>query len=234
MIELNSVCKSYTLADSTVSVLQSLNLSVSNGDSVAIVGPSGSGKSTLLLILTGLENATSGTVQFDGQDLARLNADECADLRRDQIGIVFQSFHLIPSLSARENVALPLDISGATNTHRRALEMLDRVGLSDRADHYPAQLSGGEQQRIAMARALVHKPGLIVADEPTGNLDSSTGESIMNLLFDLNKDAGTTLLLVTHDMQVSRRCDRTMRLQDGRLTQVSHSDSAGQPHEDVT
>ncbi len=233
MLELTNVCKSYSLADSTVSVLQSLNLSVGKGDRVAIVGPSGSGKSTLLLILTGLESPTSGTVQFSGQNLGDLSADECADLRRDQIGIVFQSFHLIPSLSARENVALPLDISGATNAQGRALDMLDRVGLVDRADHYPAQLSGGEQQRVAMARALVHGPGLIVADEPTGNLDGSTGERVMNLLFDLNQDAGTTLLLVTHDMELSRRCDRTLRLQDGQLTQLADSDLAGNRGNDV-
>lgn len=234
MIELIDVCKSYTLADSEVSVLHSLNLSVSSGDTVAIVGPSGSGKSTLLLILTGLESATSGTVRFAEQDLAALTADERADLRRDRIGIVFQSFHLIPSLSARENVALPLAVRGATKTNEHAVEMLDRVGLADRADHYPAQLSGGEQQRVAMARALVHQPDLIVADEPTGNLDGRTGERIMNLLFDLNRVSGTTLLLVTHDMEHSRRCDRTLRLQNGQLQEVIHSDLNTQSDEDAT
>ena len=225
MIELNNVSKHYSLADSTVTVLDSLNLVVNNQERVAIVGPSGSGKSTLLLILTGLEYVTSGTVTFDGKELAQLSANECADLRRDQIGIVFQSFHLIPSLTARENVALPLDIRGLANTRQSALDMLDRVGLADRADHYPAQLSGGEQQRVAMARALVHQPRLIVADEPTGNLDSATGDAIMNMLFDLNKDSGTTLLLVTHDLELASHCDRTLRMQDGSLTPLSSTDS---------
>lgn len=221
MIKLTDISKQYSLADSSVIVLQSLNLSVQERGRVAIVGPSGSGKSTLLLILTGLEDATSGSVSIGGQALQTLSSDQRADLRRDDIGIVFQSFHLIPSLSACENVALPLEISGAANTRSRALEMLDKVGLAERADHYPAQLSGGEQQRVAMARALVHQPKLIVADEPTGNLDNATGQLIMDLLFDLNRDSGATLLLVTHDLELASRCDRTMRLQDGALSEVS-------------
>lgn len=220
MIELIDVHKSYTLAESSVTVLASLNLTVAEQERVAIVGPSGSGKSTLLLILTGLEFVTSGTVRFDGKDLSALSANACADLRREHIGIVFQSFHLIPSLSARENVALPLDVSGMPNSRKSALTMLDRVGLADRAEHYPAQLSGGEQQRVAIARALVHGPRLIVADEPTGNLDDNTGKTIMNLLFDLNRDSGTTLLLVTHDLRLAQRCNRTLQLQEGRLSTV--------------
>ncbi len=221
MIKLTDISKHYSLADSSVTVLQSLNLSVQERGRVAIVGPSGSGKSTLLLILTGLEDATSGSVTIAGQALQTLSSDQRADLRRDHIGIVFQSFHLIPSLSACENVALPLEISAASNTRTRALEMLDKVGLLERADHYPAQLSGGEQQRVAMARALVHQPELIVADEPTGNLDNATGQLIMDLLFDLNRDSGTTLLLVTHDLELASRCERTLRLQDGALSEVS-------------
>lgn len=226
MIELHDVSKHYSLANSHVTVLQSLNLSISERERVSIVGPSGCGKSTLLLILTGLEQATTGTVSIDGQALGALSADERADLRRDHIGIVFQSFHLIPSLSARENVALPLEISGGSSTRSVVSDMLDKVGLLDRADHYPAQLSGGEQQRVAIARALVHQPRLIVADEPTGNLDENTGEKLMNLLFSLNQDAGTTLLLVTHDLELAARCDRTLRLQDGYLSDVNDLRSA--------
>ena len=223
MIELTDISKQYTLAETACKVLQTLNLSVAQGERVAIVGPSGSGKSTLLLILTGLEEATSGTVSIAGQLLSTLGSDERADMRRDQIGIVFQSFHLIPTLTARENVALPLEISGQPDTRKRAQEMLNKVGLSDRASHYPAQLSGGEQQRVAMARALVHEPALIVADEPTGNLDEATGNSIIQLLFDLNSESGTTLLLVTHDPDLASRCDRTLRLQDGELNDITAS-----------
>ncbi|MBX2835205.1 MAG: ABC transporter ATP-binding protein [Gammaproteobacteria bacterium] len=222
MIELIDVSKRYSLPETTVSVLQSLDLSVQARERVAIVGPSGSGKSTLLLILTGLEYVSSGTVHFDGKDLAALSADERADLRREHIGIVFQSFHLIPTLNARENVALPLDISGVPNSRVTALDMLTKVGLADRAEHYPAQLSGGEQQRVAMARALVHKPRLIVADEPTGNLDENTGEVVMKLLLDLNRETGAALLLVTHDMDLAKRCDRTLRLQEGQLKPVAY------------
>lgn len=221
MIELANIDKHYTLADTTFTVLQSLNLSVTQGERVAIVGPSGSGKSTLLLILTGLEDATHGTVSIAGKTLNTLSADARADMRREQIGIVFQSFHLIPTLTARENVALPLEISGHAQSRQRAVELLDRVGLSERKDHYPAQLSGGEQQRVAMARALVHEPALVVADEPTGNLDEATGEAVVQLLFDLNQDSGTTLILVTHDPELASRCDRTLRLHDGQLNQVT-------------
>ena len=146
-----------------------------------------------------------------------MSADNRADLRREHIGIVFQSFHLIPSLTARENVALPLEIAGLADSRARAMAMLDKVGLAERQDHYPAQLSGGEQQRVAIARALIHEPELIVADEPTGNLDDKTGELIMQLLFDLNRDSGTTLLLVTHDNELAARCDRTLKLHNGRL-----------------
>jgi len=217
MIELCDISKSYTLAETSFTVLQNLNLSVAKSERVAIVGPSGSGKSTLLLILTGLEEATTGTVSIAGQRLSYLDSDTRADMRREQIGIVFQSFHLIPTLNARENVALPLEISGKADTREKAQAMLEKVGLTDRANHYPAQLSGGEQQRVAMARALIHEPALIVADEPTGNLDEATGDSIIQLLFDLNRQTGTTLLLVTHDPVLASQCDRTMRLHDGRL-----------------
>ena len=221
MIELTELSKSYPAAHGDIDVLQNLDLMVRNRERVAIIGPSGSGKTTLLLIMTGLETATGGTVVVAGQSMSGLSMDQRADIRRNHIGIVFQSFHLIPSLTARENVALPLEISGKKNSRQRAIEMLDRVGLNARYDHYPAQLSGGEQQRVAIARALVNEPELIVADEPTGNLDENTGNQIMQLLFDLNRDAGTTLLLVTHDQKLAARCDRTLQLENGALHTVS-------------
>lgn len=217
VVKLTDLYKSYTMASNEVTVLQNLNLDVQSGDRTAIIGPSGSGKTTLLLILTGLETATKGDISIAGKSLAGMSADDRADLRREHIGIVFQSFHLIPSLTARENVALPLEIAGLGNSRDRAMQMLDKVGLSSRYDHYPAQLSGGEQQRVAMARALVNEPSLIVADEPTGNLDEKTGELIMELLFDLNRDSGTTLVLVTHDNELAMRCNRTLKLHDGSL-----------------
>lgn len=219
MINLHNVSMKYAMAESSVTVLQSLNLSVARQERVAIVGPSGSGKTTLLLLLTGLEKPDDGRVTINDLALNDMNRDQRADLRREHIGIVFQSFHLIPTLTARENVSLPLDIAGQRDSRQRAIAMLDRVGLSARHDHYPAQLSGGEQQRVAIARALVHEPTLLVADEPTGNLDEGTGESIMNLLFELNRHSGTTLLLVTHDPELAARCDRTLRLHDGQLHQ---------------
>jgi putative ABC transport system ATP-binding protein len=221
MIDLKGISKHYSLGESHVTVLQQLDLAVQSGERVAIVGPSGSGKSTLLLILTGLEDPSSGMVSIAGKSIEALSSDDRADQRRTLIGIVFQSFHLIPSLTARENVALPLNISGTGNARELAMAMLDKVGLKERADHYPAQLSGGEQQRVAIARALVHNPPLIVADEPTGNLDETTGEAIMQLLFDLNKEAGTTLLLVTHDSELAARCDRILKLQEGKLNDIT-------------
>ena len=220
MIELTNLSQRYTVAQGEITVLNQLNLTVQSKERVAIVGPSGSGKSTLLLILTGLESPTDGQVSIAGQSLGNLTIDQRADLRRAHIGIVFQSFHLIPSLTARENVALPLEIGRLKNSRQRAMTMLDKVGLADRGDHYPSQLSGGEQQRVAMARALVHQPELVVADEPTGNLDEKTGSFIMQLLFDLNRDTSATLLLVTHDHKLAARCDRTLRLEDGYLHPV--------------
>ncbi|MFK7859412.1 MAG: ABC transporter ATP-binding protein [Granulosicoccus sp.] len=224
IIELSNLSKNYALASTDVSVLKALNLTVESKERVAIIGPSGSGKTTLLLILTGLETPSDGSISIAGRPLQGMTGDDRADLRREHIGIVFQSFHLIPSLTARENVALPLEIAGLGNSRKRAMDMLDKVGLTARHDHYPAQLSGGEQQRVAIARALVHEPELIVADEPTGNLDEKTGELIMQLLFDLNRDSGTTLLLVTHDTDLANRCDRTLRLHDGSLH--AHADGA--------
>ena len=217
MIELNNLSMSYTLEHGRLDVLTGVNLEVADGDTVAIVGPSGSGKTTLLVLLAGLEPPVGGSVQLDSRALDALDEDALADLRRDQIGIVFQSFHRVPSRTARGNVALPLEIAGAADTRARAHAMLDRVGLAGREDHYPRQLSGGEQQRVAIARALVHAPKLLLADEPTGNLDQRTGEKIIDLLFELNADSGSTLVLVTHDEAIARRCQRVVRLHQGKL-----------------
>ncbi len=219
MIALNQVSMSYELEYGRLDVLSGVDLEIDDGETVAIVGPSGSGKTTLLVLLAGLELPVEGSVRLDGRTLGEFDEDRLADLRRDRIGIVFQSFHLVPSLTALGNVALPLEIAGAEDSRARAQAMLERVGLAERADHYPMQLSGGEQQRVAIARALVHAPKLLLADEPTGNLDLRTGEKIIDLLFDLNADSGSTLVLVTHDEAIARRCQRVVRLHQGKLVE---------------
>lgn len=221
LIEVVNLHLQYPMGQQTVSVLRGLNLTVRAGSTVAVCGPSGSGKSSLMLLLAGLERPLSGRVSVDGVDLGGLNADDLADLRRERMGIVFQSFHLLPSLTALDNVALPLQMAGDRHARRAAAQMLARVGLGDRCDHRPAQLSGGEQQRVAIARALVHRPRLLLADEPTGNLDDQTGESVRDLLFALNREMGTTLLLITHDMDFAARCERTLRLHDGVLHEAA-------------
>lgn len=217
MIELHGLGMSYRAEGQTLEVLEGVNAGIKQGESVAIIGPSGSGKTTLLLLLAGLEQAQSGEIVFDGKALSTLSQDELADLRCQKLGIIFQSFHLVPSLNALGNVALPLEIGGQAHARRLAAEMLDKVGLSERAHHYPDQLSGGEQQRVAIARALVHSPRLVLADEPTGNLDIRTGEKVSDLLFKLNQENGATLILVTHDETLAGRCDRILRLNKGKL-----------------
>jgi putative ABC transport system ATP-binding protein len=219
MIELDNLGMGYSLEQTQLKVLDGINLSVADGETVAIVGSSGSGKTTLLILLAGLEQPQSGEIKLDGITLNPLDADALADLRRDRLGIIFQSFHLVQSLTALANVALPLEIAGKPNARELAREMLDKVGLAQRQNHYPTQLSGGEQQRVAIARALVHKPKLVLADEPTGNLDTATGATIIDLLFELNADVGSTLVLVTHDDQVARRCQRVVHLYQGRLVE---------------
>ncbi len=216
----------YALAGARVEVLRGVDLDIPRGQRVAVVGPSGSGKTSLLLLLAGLEQPAAGRVLLDGQDLSTLDRDALADLRRDRIGIVFQSFHLLPSLNALDNVALPLQIAGQREALPRARALLRRVGLGERLSHYPSQLSGGEQQRVAIARALVHQPRLLLADEPTGNLDDHTGALVRELLFELHRDSGATLVLVTHDLAFARRCDRVLQLHEGRL----HEEAAA-PHE---
>ena len=223
MIELNNISMSYDLEHGRLEVLSSVDLGIEDGDTVAIVGPSGSGKTTLLVLLAGLEQPVQGSIRIAGRTFGELDDDSLADIRRDEIGIIFQSFHLVPSLTALGNVALPLEIAGRQAARSKARQMLERVGLAGRADHYPTQLSGGEQQRVAIARALVHSPKLVLADEPTGNLDSRTGEKIIDLLFGLNADTGSTLVLVTHDEAIASRCRRVVRLHQGDLLEVSAS-----------
>lgn len=217
MIEVSNLTMDYGQEGSLLRVLDNLNFSMEPGDTVAIVGPSGSGKTTLLQLLAALEQPTQGHIKLDDQALSALSPDQLADFRRDNMGIVFQSFHLIDSLTALANAALPLDIAGQPEASKRAQTMLQRVGLKDRAHHYPQQLSGGEQQRVAIARALVHQPRLILADEPTGNLDEKTGKRVADLLFELHAQSQSTLVLVTHDMRLAQRCKRLFWLESGKL-----------------
>ncbi|KQP23647.1 ABC transporter ATP-binding protein [Pseudorhodoferax sp. Leaf267] len=226
MIELDRLCLHYSLNGARIDVLRDVTLSIPAGQSVAVAGPSGSGKTSLLLLLAGLEQPASGHVTLDGVRLGEQGRDALADLRRDRIGIVFQSFHLLPSLTALDNVALPLQIAGQRDAYPRARDFLRRVGLAAREGHYPGQLSGGEQQRVAIARALVHGPRLLLADEPTGNLDDHTGALVRELLFALNRDTGTTLVLVTHDLDFAARCDRVLRLHEGQLHEHTHRPTA--------
>ncbi|WP_371193845.1 ABC transporter ATP-binding protein [Glaciecola sp. SC05] len=217
MIHVSNLTMEYGQEGSPLRVLDNLNFSMERGDTVAIVGPSGSGKTTLLQLLAALEQPTQGHIKLDQQTLSELSTDQLADFRRDNMGIVFQSFHLIDSLTALANAALPLDIAGKPDATIRAQSMLESVGLKDRAHHYPQQLSGGEQQRVAIARALVHEPRLILADEPTGNLDEKTGKRVADLLFELHAQSQSTLVLVTHDMRLAKRCKRLFCLESGKL-----------------
>lgn len=207
-----------------VQVLRDISLTIERGEAVAMAGPSGSGKSTLLMIMAGLEKPDSGTVQINGRDINGLDEDGLARFRGGHIGIVFQAFHLIPTMTALENVSVPLELAGIEDAFARAGEELAAVGLSDRASHYPAQLSGGEQQRVALARALVTRPEILVADEPTGNLDGSTGAAITDLLFDLHKSRGATLVLVTHDEDLAARCSRIVRMRSGEIVSDTSTD----------
>ncbi|WP_303784121.1 ABC transporter ATP-binding protein [Azovibrio restrictus] len=204
-------------------ILQEISFAVMAGESVAIVGASGSGKSTLLGLLAGLDLASTGSVQLAGEALERLDEDQRARLRGRLLGFVFQSFQLLPALTALENVMLPLELAGVPDAEVRARQWLERVGLAHRLGHYPRQLSGGEQQRVALARAFAPSPQLVLADEPTGNLDAATGERIIELMFEINAQQGTTLVLVTHDEAIARRCGRVLRMQGGRLTEETVS-----------
>ncbi len=200
-----------------VDILHDISLDVPKGETLGLIGPSGSGKSSLLMLMGGLETATGGAVTALGQDLTTMNEDQLARFRRDNMGVVFQSFHLIPTMTALENVATPLELAGHRDAFDRAAAELEAVGLADRADHYPSQMSGGEQQRVALARASAPRPAILLADEPTGNLDETNGQAIMQLLFDLRDRHGATLVMVTHSRELAARCDRVIRLRDGRI-----------------
>lgn len=213
--------KSYGSADRSLTVLHGVDLHIQEGDFVAVLGPSGSGKTTLLGLLAGLDTPSKGSVRLAGTDLSGLSEDSRARFRRDHVGFVFQSFQLLGSLTALENVQVPLELQGHEHAAQRATALLERVGLGDRLDHYPTQLSGGEQQRVALARAFVHSPRILFADEPTGNLDAATGSAIIDLLEGLNREAGTTLILVTHDLDLAARAHRTIRLADGAIVSDS-------------
>ena len=202
-----------------VNILRGVSLTIESGETLSLVGPSGSGKSSLMMVLGGLERPTGGCVRIAGHDLGRLDEDRLARLRRDRIGIVFQSFHLIPTMTALENVAIPLELAGARDAFARAEAGLGQVGLDHRLSHYPGQLSGGEQQRVAIARAFIASPQLLLADEPTGNLDGATGALVIDCLFEQQARHGTSLLLITHDAELAERCDRQIRLADGRIVE---------------
>jgi len=213
------VGKQVSSPEGTLAILSEVSLAIARGESVAIMGASGAGKSTLLALLAGLDEPTTGSIQLAGSELTALDEDGRAAVRARHVGFVFQSFHLLPSLTALENVMLPLELAGRGDARKAALEVLGRVGLGERVGHYPRQLSGGEQQRVAIARAFVTEPDVLFADEPTGNLDAATGERIMDLLFGLNAAAGATLVLVTHDQALALRCARIIRLDAGRIVE---------------
>ena len=210
--------KIVTSGEAPLTILDDVGFAINSGDAVAVVGASGSGKTTLLGLLAGLDRPTRGDVWLDGIALSTLDEDACAALRQRLLGFVFQSFQLLPHLTALENVMLPLELAGGADAASRARTVLERVGLGERLGHYPRQLSGGEQQRVAVARAFVSEPRLLFADEPTGNLDSATGEHIIELLFEMNRERGTTLVLVTHDADLARRCDRRLHISAGAIT----------------
>jgi len=217
VLKTESLAKQVSSPDGTLTILDGVSFEITAGETVAIIGASGAGKSTLLALLAGLDEPSSGKTWLNGSDLTSLDEDGRAAVRARHVGFVFQSFHLLPSLTALENVMLPLELAGTANARTLALEVLERVGLAPRAGHYPRQLSGGEQQRVAIARAFVTRPAVLFADEPTGNLDSATGAKIIELLFELNRGGQTTLVLVTHDAAIANRCGRVIRLDAGRL-----------------
>jgi putative ABC transport system ATP-binding protein len=219
VLEAAGLGKQVSSPEGTLAILSDVSLAIARGETVAVMGASGAGKSTLLALLAGLDEPTSGRVHLAGSDLGSLDEDGRAAVRARHVGFVFQSFHLVPSLTALENVMLPLELAGRRDARAAALEVLARVGLAGRVGHYPRQLSGGEQQRVAIARAFVTRPAVLFADEPTGNLDAATGERIMELLFGLNAETGATLVLVTHDQALAARCGRVIRLDAGRVVE---------------
>ncbi len=217
ILKINGLEKRYTSGSKQLTVLQNISFEVEKGQTFSIVGPSGSGKTTLLGLCAGLDEPNAGTVELCGYNLNLLNEDERAQLRNEQVGFIFQNFQLLPTLTALENVSVPLELQGAKDATSRSKELLGKVGLGDRIHHYPSQLSGGEQQRVALARAFSNRPSILFADEPTGNLDEETGEKVIQLLFDLNKDAGTTLVIISHDLDLAARTQQILRLKGGQI-----------------
>jgi putative ABC transport system ATP-binding protein len=229
MLAVEHLTRTYTSGAHELTVLEDVSFEVAAGESLAIVGPSGSGKTTLLGLCAGLDRPSSGRVHLDGRRIDDQSQDDLARLRRELVGFVFQSFRLVSTLTALENVMVPLELAGASGAGSEAAAMLERVGLTDRSDHYPSQLSGGEQQRVALARAFANRPRILFADEPTGNLDAAAADHIVELLFELNADAGTTLVLVTHNSELAARTNRIIRLRDGRRVDDGLPDPPGNP-----
>ncbi|RDD63407.1 ABC transporter ATP-binding protein [Ferruginivarius sediminum] len=230
MIELDNLDLTLSSQAGPVHILRGLSLTIDAGETVSVVGPSGSGKSSMMMVVGGLERPSGGRVTVAGHNLGGMSEDALATFRRDNVGIVFQDFHLIPTMTALENVAIPLEFAGRRDAFERAAECLRQVGLGERLSHYPGQLSGGEQQRTALARAFAAEPKLLLADEPTGNLDGATGQHVMQLLFDLCRQDGTTLVLITHDEDIAARCARRVQLVDGRILDDGHATRAAAEH----
>ncbi len=223
ILKVHQLGKTYASGSKQLTVLSDINFELEEGETLAIVGPSGSGKTTLLGLCAGLDQPDTGSVELSGWDLSSLTEDERARLRNEEVGFIFQDFQLLPTLTALENVSVPLELQGIKGASKIALELLSKVGLAERAHHYPSQLSGGEKQRVAMARAFSNKPSILFADEPTGNLDEETGEKVIQLLFDLNKEAGTTLVIVSHDLELARRNEHILRLRGGKILEEAGS-----------
>jgi len=217
ILKIHELEKIYTSGSKKITVLHDISFEIEKGDTFSIVGPSGSGKTTLLGLCAGLDHPDAGTVELCGHNMQDLNEDERAQLRNKEVGFIFQNFQLLPTLTALENVIVPLELQGAKNAIKIGMELLDKVGLADRFHHYPSQLSGGEQQRVALARAFSSSPSILFADEPTGNLDEETGEKVIQLLFELNKEAGTTLVIISHDLDLANRTQQILRLKGGKI-----------------
>ena len=217
ILKIHELEKTYTSGSKKITVLQDISFEIEKGDTFSIVGPSGSGKTTLLGLCAGLDHPDAGTVELCGHNIQDLNEDERAQLRNKEVGFIFQNFQLLPTLTALENVIVPLELQSAKNAIKVGMELLDKVGLADRFHHYPSQLSGGEQQRVALARAFSSSPSILFADEPTGNLDEETGEKVIQLLFELNKEAGTTLVIISHDLDLANRTQQILRLKGGKI-----------------
>ena len=217
ILKIHELEKTYTSGQKKITVLHDISFEIEKGDTFSIVGPSGSGKTTLLGLCAGLDHPDSGVVELCGHKMQDLNEDERAQLRNKEVGFIFQNFQLLPTLTALENVVVPLELQGAKNAAKVGMELLDKVGLADRFHHYPSQLSGGEQQRVALARAFSNTPSILFADEPTGNLDEETGENVIQLLFELNKAAGTTLVIISHDLDLANRTQQILRLKGGKI-----------------